>query len=161
VQIPSQRSRIPSFCPDVHQCPEVLNCSRLHPSIHLSNAFGRSSVFNKKSNFLLRHKYRKTTLSVRTTGQHRLDAIFDKARTWRRIATVQMSGQHRLDAVLIMVFTCSRSSTVRMLGQHHLEAALIWYCVKRVMESRLHSCPSRRPQLTSGHRLEKSEKNSI
>jgi hypothetical protein len=25
-------------------------------------------------------------------------------------------------------------------AQHHPDAALIWYCMKRVMESRLHSC---------------------
>jgi hypothetical protein len=57
VQIPSQRSRIPSFCPDAHQCPKVLNCSRLHLSRRLSNLSEPSSMFDKKSNFLLRHRY--------------------------------------------------------------------------------------------------------
>jgi hypothetical protein len=65
---------------DAHQCPEVLKSSRLHPSGRRSNVSGRSSVFNKKSDFLLRHRYGKTTASVWTIGQHRLDVILDKAR---------------------------------------------------------------------------------
>lgn len=46
----------------------------------LSNAPGRSSVFNKKSNFLLIHRYGKIAASIRTTGQHCLNAILNKAR---------------------------------------------------------------------------------
>jgi hypothetical protein len=59
--------------PDAHQFPEVSNCSRLHP-------FGCSSVFDKKSNFLLKHKYGKTAASVQTIGQYCPNAILDKAR---------------------------------------------------------------------------------
>jgi hypothetical protein len=73
VQVPIQRSRIPSFrldnpimLPDAHQCPEVSNCSRLHPFGHLSNVSGHSSMFDKKSDFLLRHRYGKTAATVRT-----------------------------------------------------------------------------------------------
>jgi hypothetical protein len=58
---------------DAHQCPEVSNCSRLHPSGPLSNASGHSSVFDKKLNFLLRHRYGKTAASIQTIGQHRQD----------------------------------------------------------------------------------------
>jgi hypothetical protein len=87
VQIPSQRSRIPSFRlngpdmrPDTHHCLEDSNSSRLHPSRRHGNTFGCSSEFDKKSNFLLRHIYGKIVASVQTTGQHRPNAILDKAR---------------------------------------------------------------------------------
>jgi hypothetical protein len=65
------------------------------------------------------------------------------------------------DAVLIMVFTCSRGAIIRTLGQHLLDAALIWYCVERVVESQLHSCPFERPQLASKRHLKKTELVSI
>jgi len=94
VQIPSQRSRISSFRPDgpvmrlngpimhpnTHQCPEPLNNSRLHPSGHCDNASGCSLEFDKKSDFLYKHRHGKTTTSVWTTGQYRPDAILDKVR---------------------------------------------------------------------------------
>jgi hypothetical protein len=63
--------------------------------------------------------------------------------------------------VLITEFTCSRSATVQTLGQHRSDAALILYSVKRVIESRLHSCPFRLFQLPSRRRLEKSIPDSI
>jgi hypothetical protein len=66
--------------PDAHQCPEISNCSRLHLSGCLSNASGCSSAFDKKSNFLLKHRYGKTVASFWTSGLHRSDAILDKAR---------------------------------------------------------------------------------
>jgi hypothetical protein len=73
VQIPSQKNWIPSFrldspCwrPDSHQCLEDSNYSSFHPSRRLINMSGHSSVFDKKSNFLLRHKYGKTAATVRT-----------------------------------------------------------------------------------------------
>jgi len=168
VQIPSQRSRIPSFRPDgpvmhpnAHQCPEVLNCSKLHPSGRLSNASGRSSVFGKKSDFLLRHRYEKTVASVRMSGLHHPDAILDKASRGEELQPSGRQGNTVQTPVLIMEFTCSRSATVQTLGQHCLDAALIWYCVKCVMESRLYSCSSGHFQLPSEHRLEKSVPESI
>jgi len=69
--------------------------------------------------------------------------------------------------IITMEITCSRSArqhrpdAVLMLGQHRLNAVLIWYCVKCVMETQLHSCPSGRPQLAFGRRLKKSETDSI
>jgi len=39
--------------------------------------------------------------------------------------------------------------------------ALIWYCMKRVMGSRLHNCLSERPQLAFERRIEKTESMSI
>jgi hypothetical protein len=51
--------------PDTHQCPEVSNCSRLHSFGRLSNTSGHSLEFNKKSDFLLSHRYGKTVASVR------------------------------------------------------------------------------------------------
>jgi hypothetical protein len=139
---------------DAHQCPEVLNYSSLHPSGRLSNAYERLSVFNKKSVFLLRHRYGKTVASVQTSSLHRPDAILDKGRRGEELQSSERHGNTIRMPVLIMKITCSRSATVRTLGQHCLDAALIWYCVKRVMENRLHNCPS-------GRRLEKSETDSI
>jgi hypothetical protein len=43
-------------------------------------ASGHSSEFDQKSDFLLRHRYGKTTASVQTTRKCLPDAIFDKAR---------------------------------------------------------------------------------
>jgi len=172
VQIPTQRSRIPRFIPDgpamrpgTHQCPEVSNSSRLHPFGRHGNTFGRSSVFGKKSNFLLRHKYGKTATSVRTTGQYRPDTILDKARCWEELQssgrygnTVQtwsllwylraaevQSFEHRPDVVLIMVFTCSISAIIRTLFGRGPDMVL--------REARygksIAQCPFRRPQLAS------------
>jgi hypothetical protein len=59
--------------PDAHQCPEVSNSSRLHTSRCCGNAFGCSSEFNKKLVFLLRHRYGKTAVSVRTLSLIRQD----------------------------------------------------------------------------------------
>jgi hypothetical protein len=99
VQIPSQRSRIPSFHPDgpimhpdAHQCLEDSNNSRLHPSVRHGNTFGHSSEFNKKSNFLLTHKYGKTAASIWTTRQHRPDTILDKARRGEELQPSEQQG---------------------------------------------------------------------
>jgi len=80
MQIPTHRSWILRFRPDspdmgsnAHQCLKVSNSSRLHPS-------GRSLEFEKKSDFLLRHIYGKIAAFVWKTGQHRPDAILNKAR---------------------------------------------------------------------------------
>jgi hypothetical protein len=98
MQIPSQRSRIPSFRleglvmhSNTHQHLEDSNSSRLYLSGRCSNASGRSSEFDKKPNFLHRHKYGKKAASVRMTGQHRPDAILDKARHGEEL---QSSGRH-------------------------------------------------------------------
>jgi len=97
VQIPTQRSRIPRFRPDglvmilyAHQCLEDSNSSRLHPSGRHGNTSGHSSEFNKKSDFLLRYIYGKTTASVQTTRQHRPDVVLDKT---RRGEELQPSGR--------------------------------------------------------------------
>jgi hypothetical protein len=80
VQIPTQRSRIPRFRldgpimrPDAHQCPKVLNSSRLHPSGRHDNASWHASEFDKKLNFLLKHRYGKTAESIRTLSLIRQD----------------------------------------------------------------------------------------
>jgi hypothetical protein len=110
VQIPSQRSRIPSFRPDgldmppdAHQCLEDSNSSRLHPSGRHGNTSKHSLEFDKKSNFLFRRRYEKTAASIRTTRQRRPDAILDKARHGEEL---QPSGSH--------------GNTVRM-------QSLLWY----------------------------------
>jgi len=69
---------------------------------------------------------------------------------------VKGGSLHRT-SVLIMEIACSRSATVWTLGRHRSNVALIWYCMKRVVEYRLHNSPSGRPQLVSGHRKEKTE----
>jgi len=98
------------YCPDAHQCLEDSNRSRLHPS-------RCSSEFDKKSNFLHRHRYGKIATSIQMTGKHRSDAILDKAIRGEELQPSWTSGQHHLDAVLIMVITCSRSAIIQTLGQ--------------------------------------------
>jgi hypothetical protein len=75
VQIPTQRSRIPSFRSDgpvmrsdAHQCLEDLNISRFHSSERHGNTLGCHSEFEKFSDFLCRHVYEKTAVSVWTSG---------------------------------------------------------------------------------------------
>jgi hypothetical protein len=99
VQIPSQRSWIPSFHPDgpvmrpdAHQCLEDLNSSRLHPSVRHGNTFGLSSEFDKKSDFLLTHRYGKTLASIWTTRQHRPNTILDKARRGEELQPFEQQG---------------------------------------------------------------------
>jgi hypothetical protein len=83
-------------------------------------------------------------------------AILDKAscaeevQPFRRRST--LSGRSGLNEEI----ACSRSATVRTLGQHRLNAALFRKEYQANLESRLHSCPSGRPQLPSGCRLGKS-----
>jgi len=55
-----------TFYPDLPLCREALNCSRLHPSRHLSNTAGCLSVFDKENDFVPKHKYGKTAATVRT-----------------------------------------------------------------------------------------------
>jgi hypothetical protein len=118
-------------------------------------------VSDKKSYFLLRHRYGKTAAYVWASGLYHPDAILDKARRAEELQVSGRQGNTVRTPVLIMEITCSSSATVRTLGQHRPDVALIWYFVKRVMESRLHNCPSRHSQLPSGHRLEKSILDSI
>jgi hypothetical protein len=97
VESPSQRSRIPRFhldgpvmCPNAHQCLDILNSSRFHPSRCHGNTSGHSWEFDEKLDFLLRHRYGKTVAFVQTTGQHHPDAILDKK---RRGEELQPSGR--------------------------------------------------------------------
>jgi hypothetical protein len=55
-----------TFRPDLPLCPEVSNCSKLHPSGRLSNTTGRLSMFDKEKVFILKHRYGKTAVTVRT-----------------------------------------------------------------------------------------------
>jgi len=71
------------YRPDTHQCLENSNSSRLHPYGRHGNMFGCSSEFDKKSNFLHRHRYGKTGYTVRTLS-------FDKV---RRGEELQPSGR--------------------------------------------------------------------
>jgi hypothetical protein len=97
-----------------------------------------------------------TATTIWTTWLFCPDAILDKA---SRAEDVQLSGRQtpwsgRLG--LNMEITCSRSATVQTLGQHRLDMALFRKEFQANLESRLHSCPSGRPQLLSGRRLGKS-----
>jgi hypothetical protein len=130
-----------------YQCPEVSNCSRLHLFGRLSNVSRRSSVFDKKLDFLLRHRYGKTVAFVWTTGQHCPNAILDKAISGEELQPSGRLGNTVRSPVFIIKITCSKSAIVQTLGQHCPDAALIWYYVKRVMESQLHSFGSDRLSL--------------
>jgi hypothetical protein len=65
--------------PDSRQCQEASNSSRLHPPGHHGSTSGRQTKFEKYSDFLFRHVYGETAASVRTTGQHRLNEVLNKA----------------------------------------------------------------------------------
>jgi hypothetical protein len=110
---------------------------------------------------LRRHKYGKTAATIRTIGLHRPDAVLDKARREEELQPFGRQGNTVLMLVLIMKIVCSKSATVWTLGQHRPDAALFRKEYQRFMESRLHSSPSGRPQLTFGCRLEKTESESI
>jgi hypothetical protein len=148
VQIPSQKSRIPSFrldgpimSPDSHQCLKVSSNSRLHPSGRRGNASGRSSVFDKKSKFLLRHKYGKTVASVRTLSLIRED--MEKNCNRPNIGATR-SGRNRYYGIFVQQKCNYQDARATLSGRNPN------------MESRLHSCPSGRPQLASRRLLEKS-----
>lgn len=68
------------------------------------------------------------------------EAILDKARRGEKLQLSGCRANTIQMPVLIMKITCRRCTTIRTLGQHRPEAVLIWYCMKHVMESRLHSC---------------------
>jgi hypothetical protein len=157
MQIPSQRSLIPSFCPDAHQCPKVSNCplvasiqkSQQHVQTLISvwQEIGFPSQTQIWEDSCIRSDVRST--SFRMLSLIRQDV--EKNCTHPDIRATPFGCQSllwKLHAVKVQL-SGRQDNTVQMLGQHRLDTALIWYCVKRVMESRLHSCPSRR-------RLEKS-----
>jgi hypothetical protein len=107
--------------PDTHECPEVSNCSRLHSSGRHSNESGPSSMFDKKSNFLLKHRNGKIATSVWTSGLHCPDAILDKARRGEELQVSKCQCNTVRILVLIMEITCNKSATIRTLGQHRLD----------------------------------------
>jgi hypothetical protein len=75
------------------------------------------------------------------------------------VKDVQLSGRQTPwpgRSILNMEIACSRSATIQMLGQHCLDAALFRKEFQVNLERRVHSCPSRRPQLLSRCRLGKS-----
>jgi len=73
-------------------------------------------VFDKKSDFLLRHRYGKTTASIKTSGLHCPDAILDKARRGEEMQPSGRQGNTVWTPILIMEIKCSKSATVRTLG---------------------------------------------
>jgi hypothetical protein len=79
-----------SFHSNVPLCLKALNCSQLHPSGRLSNTSERLSVFDKLKDFFPKHRYWKTSATIRTTWLFRLDAILEKA---SRAEDVQLFGR--------------------------------------------------------------------
>jgi hypothetical protein len=139
VHIPSQRSQIPRFhldspdmCPDAHQCLEDSNNSKLHLSGRNGNTSARSSEFDKKSDFLHRHRYGK---QLHPSGQ--------QGNTVLTLSLIRQDMEENCNRLDIRATPCGRGPYYGIYMQqkcNHLDAALIWYCVKRVMESQLHSC---------------------
>jgi hypothetical protein len=79
-QIPTQRSRIPSFRPDgpvmhpdAHISVKEPNSLRLHPPGCHDNTSRRTSGFKKIPAFLHRHRVGRQLAPVQTLGQHRSD----------------------------------------------------------------------------------------
>jgi hypothetical protein len=144
-----------TFRPDVPLCPEALNYSRLHPSRRFSNMSGRLPMFDKLKDFFPKHRYGKTAATVRTTWLFRLDAILDKASRAEDVPSSEGHTPWSGHSGLNMEIACSWSTTARTLGQHRPNAALFKKEFQANLESRLHSCPSGRPQLPSRRRLGK------
>jgi hypothetical protein len=98
--IPSGRSTVKAssirttrtFRPDFPLCCEASNCSKLHSSGRLSNTAGRLSVFDKENNFVPKHRYGKTTATVRT--------MCVPVRTLSLIRQVEHTNFNRLDVNL-------------------------------------------------------------
>jgi hypothetical protein len=101
-----------------------LNCSKLHPFGCLGNTSRRLLVFDKKKDFLSKHRYGKTAASVRTTWLFRLGAILDKERRAEELQPSRRQSTLSECSVLIMTIACNRSQTVRTLGQHRPVVAL-------------------------------------
>jgi len=98
---------------------------------------------------------------VRPSSLQRLDTILDKTRCEEELQPSGHQGNIIRTLVLIMEIACRRSAIVRTLGEHRQDAALFRKKFQRFLESRLHSCSSRRFQLQSRRRLEKTESESI
>jgi len=188
VQIPSQRNQIPSFRPegpvmrpDTHNCLMFKLTSvwmfqqhvqtlfrvreessvQVHPSERRGNTVQTPVNVRQVKEFPSQTRYVKIAATVQMSGLHRLDAILDKARRGEELQPFGRQSNTVQMPVLIMVIACSRSATVRMLGQHCADAALFRKDFQHFLESWLHSCSSRWPQLASARRLEKTESESI
>jgi hypothetical protein len=131
---------IPScILPDISAtCPDAFQCSTSKQISFQNTDMGRQLQ------------------TIWTTWLFRPGAILDKA---SRAEDVQpsrcqtpLSGRSGLN----MKIACSRSAIIRTLGQHCSNAALFRKEYSANLESQLHSCLSRRPQLPSGCHLGKS-----
>jgi hypothetical protein len=134
---------------------------QVHPSGWCGNTVRTPIKVRRKLVFHCRHGYRKTVASVRTTSLHRPNTILDKARHRKKLQLSRRQGNTIRTLVLIMVIAWSRDATVHTLGQHRPDAALFRKAFQCIMENRLHSSLSGRPQLASKRRLEKTESKSI
>jgi hypothetical protein len=148
------------MCPDAHQCLEGSKSSRMYLSGRHGNTSGRTSEFDKYSNFLHRHVYGKTTASIQMTGQHRLMRSFIRQDVEKNFnhpdvrATSSRRGPYYGNFVQ-QSCNCPETRATSSGRGLNMES------MKRVMERWLHSCPSRRPQLDSWCDLEKNESVSI
>jgi hypothetical protein len=85
----------------------------------------------------------------------RPDAILDKASSAYKVQPSGRQSSCSKRSSLNMEIMCSWSATVPTLGQHRPNPALFGKEFQANLESRSRSCPSGRPQLPFGHRLEK------
>jgi hypothetical protein len=89
------------------------------------------------------------------------NAIFDKASRTEEIQPSEKQTPWSRRSSLNMEIACSRSATVQTLGQHCPDTAQFRKEYRAILKSRLHSYPSRRPQLPSGHCLGNSSQMRI
>jgi len=144
MHIPSQISWIPRFRLNgpvmhsaTHQCLEVSNSSRLHPSGRHDNTSKCSSEFDKKSiSFSETYMGRQLHLSGRQGNTVRTLSLIrqDVEKNCNCPDVKEPPSGHSPYYDIYVQQKCNH--------QQRPDAALISYCMERVMESRLHSCPS-------------------
>jgi hypothetical protein len=125
---------------NAHQCPEVSNSSRMHPSKRCDNASKHCALQSSTRNWISfsdtdmerqLHPSRHLVYTIRTLSLIRQDVEKNCNRPDVR-ATPSSRGPY-YDNYVQQKCNCS-------------DAALIWNSVERIMESRLHSCPFERSQ---------------
>jgi hypothetical protein len=142
------------FRPDLPLCREALNCSSLHPSGRFSSTSGRHLVFDQLWDFFPKHRYGKTAGTIRTMW------ILVRTRSFIRQVVHSKSRRpdvspHGSDArASYMEIAYIRSTVWSTYPMVQTREALIWKLRAakvrpsrrqgKILESRLHNCPSGR-----------------
>jgi hypothetical protein len=154
-----------TFRPDLPLCREASNCSSLHPSRRFSSTSGCHSMFDQLWDFFPKHKYGKTTITVRTMWI----PVWTPS-SIRQVAHSKIrrpdNGLHGPDArALFMEIACIKFTSRKTNAMVQTRQALIWKLraakvrpsgrhgntvqmrlnsrknICEILESRSHSCP--------------------